>query len=119
MILCSDNVSWLLHQLDSKRICRSKTKKTKKYGDVTDLQSLIDVFRDWAAVSHVAAMADAWHPNPSLFMSVSQLISSHFENIGTYGTRLYALVCSIGITTELKVPFALFFFFSEFKNHLE
>lgn len=43
------------------------------YGDVTDLQSLIEPFKGCAAVFHVAAIVDIWHPNPSVFMSVSFL----------------------------------------------
>ncbi|CAM8912454.1 unnamed protein product [Rhodiola kirilowii] len=41
------------------------------YGDVTDFESLLKAFSGCVAVFHVAAIVDAWHPNPSLFMSIN------------------------------------------------
>uniref|UniRef100_A0A7N0TEF8 NAD-dependent epimerase/dehydratase domain-containing protein n=1 Tax=Kalanchoe fedtschenkoi TaxID=63787 RepID=A0A7N0TEF8_KALFE len=41
------------------------------YGDVTDLPSLLQACSGCVAVFHVAALVDAWHPNPRLFMSIN------------------------------------------------
>lgn len=62
------------------------------YGDVTDLQSLIEAFKDCAAVFHVAAIVDSWHPNPSIFMDVS-VLSLRFENIETREVQVCMHLC--------------------------
>jgi farnesol dehydrogenase len=40
------------------------------YGDITDYTSLLSAFSDCSIVFHVAALVEAWHPDPSKFFSV-------------------------------------------------
>ncbi|KAJ4845771.1 hypothetical protein Tsubulata_045736 [Turnera subulata] len=54
------------------------------YGDVTDLQSLLDAFSGCQVIFHAAALVDTWLPDPSKFFSVN---AGGLKNVVEAGKR--------------------------------